>query len=345
MVSTRSRVALCAAIMLVLCAEARAQSPEDRASARLLIEQAEKKAADKEYAAAIDLFVKAFTLIPAPTIRLAQARVEAQAGHLIEAQQHLLEAARSSPQSGEPPPWASARQIAATEAEALQARIPSVEITVSPSDSSTTILVDGRTIAAGRLGIPRALDPGRHAIHVEVSGFEPADREVTLREGERQTMEIVMSPVARAPVAAPPVIETPALEATPESVSASAPPASGTSGSNGGSGRLAIVGFTVAGIATVVGTAAGIASLVSVGDIKSQCNGKSCPAYLENDADRAKRLGTVSTISFVLAGGALVFGIVALMRGGAAQSSGTSPAPRSVSFGIGLGSFEAKAVF
>ena len=78
MVSRRCRIA---ALMLVgtLSASlpAGAQTAEERASARMLAEQADKKLADNDLPGAIDLFAKAYSIVPAPTLRLAQGRAEA----------------------------------------------------------------------------------------------------------------------------------------------------------------------------------------------------------------------------------------------------------------------------
>ena len=98
------RISIGLVLAALTCAPlARAQTPEERASARVLVEQADKKLGEKDFQAAVDLFAKAFLVVPAPTIRLAQARAEVRLGRLIAAQQHMLEAARSPAQAGQPP--------------------------------------------------------------------------------------------------------------------------------------------------------------------------------------------------------------------------------------------------
>ena len=173
---SRRLVSAAALLAAVTCAPlAVAQTPEERASARVLVQQADKKLDEKDFQAAIDLFAKAYLVVPAPTIRLAQARAEIQMGRLIAAQQHMLEAAHSPAQAGQPASWATAHKDAANEASALNARFASLELSIAPASVAPIVTIDGQSVAPSTLSAPRALDPGAHAVHVEASGF-PHDR-------------------------------------------------------------------------------------------------------------------------------------------------------------------------
>ena len=64
-----------------------AQSADDRATARIIAEDADKKAQAGDYQGAVDSFTKAYSLVPAPTIKVARAHAYLKLGRLIEAQQ------------------------------------------------------------------------------------------------------------------------------------------------------------------------------------------------------------------------------------------------------------------
>src|SRR5215210_5834390 len=103
---------------LLVTAPAAAQSAEDRATARLLVEEADKKLEAGEWQAALELFTRALTLVPAPTIKLAMARALVNLNQLVEAQQLLLDLSREPAGKNEPPQWTKARHTASKEAAA-----------------------------------------------------------------------------------------------------------------------------------------------------------------------------------------------------------------------------------
>ncbi len=346
----RARALLLAlALGVGLPGAAHAQSAEDRTTARLLAEQADKKLASKDYQGAADLFAQAYQLVPAPTLRLAQGRAELALGHLILAQQHMLEAARSLPQPGEPAPWTAARQKASTEAAAIDARLATLELSLTaPPGAVPSVSLDGQPLKTGTEGVPRAVDPGSHTVHVEAAGLRTVDQNLSLAEGERRKVTISLEANAPPPPVPPPSPE-PAPASTPPPPPATIqepaqpPPSEPAPKQTSGSLALSITGFAVAGASLIAGGALGIASLSSTSDIKSQCNGNNCPASLASQADSAKLEGTLSTVCFILVVPAVALGIFTLPR----ETSGASPAAPSagVSLSIGPGSFGASGRF
>jgi hypothetical protein len=317
-------------------------SAEDRASARLLAEDADRRLSANDLPGAIDLFQKAYALVPAPTLRLAQARAEAKLGRLIEAQQHMLEAARTTPQPGEPPSWASARQDATAEAAALDSRLSSLELSITaPQGVTPRVTIDTLPIGASTLGVPRALDPGAHVIHAEAEGAQTVDQTITLKEGEHQKLALTLEAIA--PPTPPPPAPIPApSQPVPPPASVEAPPAPAPPPSHeetGASGSLgwSIAGFTVGGLSLIVGSALGVSSMSEVSSIKSKCSGNSCPPSEQGQANDAATQGTVSTVLFVVAGGGALLGFLTLPRGAPHQASSAS----SVRLGIGPGSISA----
>lgn len=192
----RLHLVLPSALALALLASPSfAQSPQDRATARLAAEEADKKLAAKDYDGALDLFTKADALVPAPTLKLQIGRVQAQRGKLVEAQQILIDASRSAPTAGEPPSWAKAREDAAKEAAAIKARIPALEITVEgpPKDKPVKVTIDGEAVNPATLGLPRATNPGQHTVRAEADGYQPAETTLALKEGDRTPLVLKLT--------------------------------------------------------------------------------------------------------------------------------------------------------
>jgi len=181
--------------LALLASPSFAQSPQDRATARLAAEEADKKLAAKDYDGALDLFTKADALVPAPTLKLQIGRVQAQRGKLVEAQQILIDASRSAPSPGEPPSWAKAREDAAKEAAAIKARIPALEITVEgpPKDKPVKVTIDGEAVNPATLGLPRATNPGQHTVRAEADGYQPAETTLALKEGDRTPLVLKLT--------------------------------------------------------------------------------------------------------------------------------------------------------
>jgi hypothetical protein len=338
---THKAFPLLLAASLALSRGAWAQTPQDRATARMLAQDADKKLSAKQYSEALALFIKADALVPAPTLKVAIANTRVLLGQLVEAQQLLLDVARSQPLPGEPAPWAQARGEAKATANQLTPRLAALELTVEgPSaDRLPTVVIDGETINANALGVPRVMNPGHHAIKIEAQGFLASSREVDLAEGQRVKMSIALERDASAPLVPPPAGST----ASP-AASGTAPAAPGKPGEAAhpdaapGSYRTAIFGFVMAGVFGGVGAATGLISMGRVDDLKAKCPDNRCDPSLKDDADGARRLGTISNVTFGLASVGLVIGVIGLVTGGAPQAAASGARGGSVRLGVGPGS-------
>ncbi|XXT17153.1 tetratricopeptide repeat protein [Sorangium sp. So ce429] len=138
-----------------------------------------------------------------------------------------------------------------------------------------------------------------------------------------------------------------ALKPPPAAPAAPAPQAGG-----GGSLLPAGLAFGLGAVGLGVGVATGIASLSKVSDIKSQCDGRRCPAELQGDADTATTLGHVSTVGFIVGAASAAAGVVLLVvrRGGDGAPDAASAAPQARrgvvwSAGVGLGGIALQGSF
>jgi len=333
---------------LLLATSAMAQSAEDRATARLLTQQADQKLGEKDYRSAIDLFSRAYALVNAPTIKLALGRARVAVGQLVEAQSDFFDASRSTPVAGEPASWGAARDTARAEANTLTVRIPTVEITTD-GPANTVVFVDAEQLNPALIGVPRAVNPGAHVLRADAAGFVRAVQNVTLSEGEHQRVTLHLAPavVAASPVpVAPPPAPVPAPAPLPTSavpvlvepapVTESTPPSAAESSGESGS-ALKTAGYVGAAVFGAAWVTTGIWSIVDVKNIESQCHGNDCPAVLESQATTAKALGTVATVCLPLA-------LVSLGVGLFAPGS-NKPSTSTASLSVGARSVELRGAF
>ena len=314
-----SRSPLVAAAVLALAAAlapsaARAQAPpsapsaEDRASARAMAVDADKKIAAGDYAGAADSFAKAYAFEPAPTLKVARAHALLKLGRMIEAQADLLDAARSEPRPGEPPSWGEARNKADEEAEAMMPRIPllSLGFTGAPADK-VTLKIDGLPLAVATLGAPHAVNPGAHTVRAEAEGYIAAEQVVTMAEGDLKT---IIFPLARNPNAPPPVAAAaPPTETPMQPTVQIGPPLSHPVELP--SNVVSDLGWAGTAVFGATATVTGIVAILQANSVKSQCKDNVCPTSSQSEANTSLTLGNVSTVAFVGAGACLLLGILA----------------------------------
>lgn len=298
-------------------------SAQDRATARLLAEEADKKLEAGDAKGALELFQRADAIYPAPTLKLATARALLLLGQFIEAHELLLDVSRSEPQKNEPPPWSAARDSARAEAEAVAPKIPRIEIlleNIDPADPTLVVMLDGRRLPRASFGVVRPINPGKHLVHAEARGFIPTDQKIQMGEGEHYKLTLKLFPEAAAP----------GSTARAPAARASARPAA-----EPGSKALAIAGFSGAGVMAGVGSVLGLMVLSRVNDIKKDCTlppANACPQSRRADADRAGTLATASNVAFALSAVGLGVGIVGLLTG-----PGDRPKNESVRLTVGPG--------
>ena len=136
-----------------------APTAEDRETARGLMDQADEKYEARAYEAALRLYLAAHQIMNVPTTGIEVAKTQAALGQLVEARGTALDVVRMPREAGEHPVFEAARTEALRMADALSARIPSIQIKVSGVRSGTVVrvAVDGKPIpeAAALQGLPR----------------------------------------------------------------------------------------------------------------------------------------------------------------------------------------------
>jgi hypothetical protein len=190
----RSRSLLLALAVLLAAPQVRAQDYDQatRDAARRFAEEGiafHERGNDVE---AVESFTRAFRVLGAPTVGIRLARSLALVGRLREARKVYQTVVATRVKKDDPAVFAQAVTDAGAELAALEARIPTLELTLSAGVTSPTL--DGAPVSADTLGKPTSIDPGEHRF----GGLGAAPQVKTIHE--REQLKIVLL----APIAAPP---------------------------------------------------------------------------------------------------------------------------------------------
>jgi hypothetical protein len=189
----RRRSLLLALALLLAAPEVRAED-YDQATKDAARRYAEEGMAFHDHgndAEAVQSFTRAFQVLGAPTIGIRLARSLALVGRLREAKKVYQVVIATRVKKDDPPVFAQAVTDAGAELAQLEARIPTLDLTLAPGVTSPTL--DGAPVPAETLGKPTPIDPGEHRFGGV--GAVPETRTVH----EREQLRLVL----RAPVAAP----------------------------------------------------------------------------------------------------------------------------------------------
>jgi hypothetical protein len=210
--------------------------------------------------------------------------------------------AREQLSADAPVPWAQAAAAAHAELGTLQQSIPSLWLRKRPQSSARLALIDGRELELSEGGREVELDPGEYVIEILAGDGRRSRLSVHLREGRRRVpVLLLIANVAPATTAAVP--RTPI--ATSKVVAYSA--------------------LGLGAVAVATGVISGFIALQRTNELKRRScdDANNCYPDSRSEADAASRWAAVSTLSFVVGGGALVAGAGVLLF---APSSGGSRA-------------------
>jgi hypothetical protein len=286
-------------------------SAEDKAGARAAAERggAEYKAA--HYKEALDLFLRAESLIHAPTHVLMIARTQAALGDIVVAKESYLKITREDLASNAPPAFKRAHGDAEKELKDLEPRIPAIQVTVKGAAAPKGLVVsmDDKAVPAALVGIPRPVNPGKHTFKATAEGFTAPEKSLTVKEGESLSLVLDLQPAAIAAV----VTGTPGTGAG--AIDPGHPPAGDqpptTTPGNGRYVGLAMMGVGVVGL-VVGGVFSGLyaSKRAEADDAFTKCgvgcNDAPAAAVRALDTD-ANGKGTIGVIGLA-AGGALAIG-------------------------------------
>lgn len=308
MSSSRALVAAfclgCAGLAVAPSAWSQPVDDNMRNAARSLAGEGKDAFDAQSYARAVDLFHRAYALVPAPTIALYEAQALVKLGRLVEAEEAYMRAVRTQLDANSSEQFRVAVADAERELSELQPRIPKIVITVTgPAAGKADVQVelDGKPLKAAVIGVGLPIDPGLHVLRAVASGGEPAEVRFRISEKEQQRLEIapVPGPIEAAAVA--PVLRPTPPPAVPKPRRTWQKPLA-----------IAAGGVGVAGLAT------GIVTGLMAGSRHSTAE-RECPRRVctEGSAgaqalDSFHSLRTVSTVGYVIGGVGLAAGAALL---------------------------------
>lgn len=283
-----------------------AQPGEPLASAMGRFDAAQTLFDQGKHADALALFQSVLDETRSPNARLMAARCLVALGRIAEGYDELQATVRDAAARAETEPkYARTKDAAAAELDPLEAKIGKIVIILVEPDA--TVSLDGKKLAADRLGVPIPVVPGKLAIVATRSDGTSVRRGETVRGGETKTIPLAF-PGTPGPLPVKPAAPRGADTAAPEAGTGASP---GPAGTGGG---VRVAGFVIAGLGAVGmgifgGTYAAAQSRYDA--LKTACGGSRCtdPQYADV-VDAGKRMELVSNVS-------LVAGVVALGAGAA----------------------------
>lgn len=269
----------------VLAGPARADGPADKRQAKVLALEAIRLYHSGKPTEAYAKFEQAEGLYQSVTHRVYLARCLDAMGRLVEADARYQALADEPREPGISAKTRAAYATAAKEHDALRGRLPQLRLTLKGSGALavTTAFLGEREVTYDGADSTIPVDPGPGEVRVEGEGVAPASARFTAVEGEVAAVELAVELV---------------------------PPEAPTPVASEGSLVPAFVAYGVGGASLVVAAITGGLSFAQAQDVKDQCIDFRCPAELEDEADRSRALGTVSTVGFVVGGAAVAAGVV-----------------------------------
>jgi hypothetical protein len=270
-------------------------------------------------AEALPHFRAAFAASSSPNARLMIARCLVALGKTAEAYEEMATTTReAAARADTDPKYARTRDAAAAEMVMLERRIGKLVVALAEPGAGAAVTLDGAPLAADRLGVPVAVQPGKLTIEATHAGDKPVRREVTIGAGETKTVAIAFTSAA---VAAAPITTAPK----------DAPPIDAAAPQHGGGVRVAgffVAGLGVAGMGAFAG--AGLAAKSKFTSVEAACGGVRCtdPKY-GSDIDSGKTLQTLANLGLGVGVAGLVGGALMIAFGGATKA----PVPATVEVG------------
>lgn len=301
----------CATLQLAAQTVAADSSPADRETARSLMAEGDRLRAAGDLRGAMARYQGAHAIMHVPTTGLDLARVQAQLGLLVEARSTAMEVIHSPVAQAEPQVFSEARKATLELANQLEDRVPALKTEVQPATASYSANVDGFEIPAQVHGLAYKLNPGPHTVLIDAPGYATETRQITLNDGETQTLSVVLRPL---PPSADPRPQPGTATLTSSTVVQPTESAERDLRARASAGTVrGIIGLSVGGVALVLGSVTGILSLSQASDVKRNCNGNQCAESERSTLSSANTLANVANISLPLGVIGVAYGLYELL--------------------------------
>jgi hypothetical protein len=141
-----------------------------------------------KYEEANDLFVRAYQIVPAPTVALLRGRALEQLGRWVEAAESYEAAKRTPLDQSSPEAFRTAQAEAKRELARLQPQIPKISALVTgvPQDyAGLEVKLDDKPLPRALIGATLPVNPGEHLLMVSVDDTVHDTRRVTVGKGQQ----------------------------------------------------------------------------------------------------------------------------------------------------------------
>jgi hypothetical protein len=279
-VARRALLVLACFLSVALPRVAGAQQSRDPSTADALFKKAREAVARGDMATACLRFAESQRLDPAPGTLLNVAQCEEKEGKLAASHTHLSEALEKLPKDDFRFEYARARLAA------LNARVPTVTVTLAQAAKGARVTRDGNELGQASFGLALPLDPGLHTFVVRADGRQETREQITLREGQHATLTLSVGSV----------------------VTTTSNAHDGESDAGGGGRRTVAFGaFALGGAGLVTGVVTGLLFADSAATYRAHCDASGCDGDGMAAASRARTLNVVSPVAFGV--GALGLGV------------------------------------
>jgi hypothetical protein len=309
-------------------------SAADKELARRHMDDGDQLVAQGKLAEALEAYLKADKLVGAVTTAHEVARVYEELGKLIEASEHYQRALALPPAPNEPPVVRQMRAQAAERVAALRPRIAMLTLVIEGGAlaGDVKILIDGRPEPPGRR--ERLVNPGTHEVQARADGFKVARANVTVRDGERQEVKLVLEPLATTGAAPAEAQAAPPQPARADAAQAPAAPPSG------GVPAAAWIGWGVGAVGFTLMAVTGGLAFDKASKLEDECAGKDFTAAACPDGksihDAGNTLANIANIGLVVGILGAGFGTVAFFTMRDPAGAGAQLGPRVAVGGAGL---------
>jgi hypothetical protein len=327
---TLARRAVACAVVAgsLLGARPSAAQPVDdatRNAARELAAQASEAFAKGDYDRALDLYHRAYALIPAPTLSLREARSLEKLGRWVEALEAYVRTTRIALGPDTPEAYRQAVHEAYEGLAKLRPRVPKLKVTLRGGDAAgTSVSLDGKPLKPALIGVEQPVDPGEHEL-VAVGTGKRGSARITLAEGETKTVDVAL-------------LDAPGAAPTAAGAEPSAPrgPASADQAEPSGGFPHATLGWIGIGVGAAglgLGVVTGLMATSKHSSAKEGCPEGKCAegSTAADDMESFRSLRTFSTIGYAV-------GIIGVAAGaGLLLTAPAQPSASHVSPFVGIG--------
>ena len=302
-------VALAIGSPRVALADPNNPTDEEKASARLFGTEGVQLAMNGDCRGAVEKLTRAETLVHAPTTAVPLAHCQIELGRIVNGTEILNRVINEPLSANAPQPWVEAKQRARALLDAAAPRIGRLRVHVDRppgAPDGLQVTVDGALLPAVLLDNDRPTDPGVHRVSARQEGFTAAEMDVSLAEGQSQTVSLRLDVSPGGPAGSPP---------WPAQATLGAPgPAAADTQTHSANHLPAYLAFGAGAAGVAVGAVFGILALSTKSTLDSSCPSKpNCPDSSSSDIDALHTNAILSTVGWGIAAAGAAAGAILLL--------------------------------